>query len=191
MTRRGRPRDPSIDRAVIDACVELLAEVGRAGLSRQKIAQRAGVSAPAVNRRFASVDDILLAIAATPYHNPHSMPAAPTLRAELIQLLARTAQTMRNRPIRRSAAELLAVAAGDDRIDAAFQSSLRSLRAETLDRIEAARRRGEVGADVDADVLVDLLNGLAYYRLLWRGAAIGEEEVESLVDLILNGATPR
>jgi len=61
----ARPRDRSIDRAVIDACVELLEEVGRHRLSREQIARRAGVSLPAVNRRFDSVDDILLAVAGT------------------------------------------------------------------------------------------------------------------------------
>jgi len=50
------------------------------------------------------------------------------------------------------------------------------------------RERGEVGPEVDADTLLDLISGAAYYRLLWRGKTITEEEVEPLVDLILAGA---
>ena len=38
----ARPRDPGIDRRLVAACVELLDERGRAGLSRAQIAERAG-----------------------------------------------------------------------------------------------------------------------------------------------------
>lgn len=184
----GRPRDRSIDRAVIDACVELLDEVGRHHLSREKIARRAGVSLPAVNRRFGSVEDILLAIASTPMHAPHTLPGADSLRSFLVMSLARTARTFASTPIRRPASELLAAAAGDERIEQALATTLADLRAEGLGWVEWARDRGEVGPEIDAEMLLDLANGAAYYRLLWRGEAISENEVEPLVDLILAGA---
>jgi len=186
----GRPRDRSIDRAVIDACVELLEEVGQHRLTRERIARRAGVSLPAVTRRFDSVDDILLAVASTPMHQPATLPVAVSLRSFLVNSLLRTARTFAQRPIRRSASELLAAAARDERIDKALQATLGDLRAEGLAWVEHARQRGELGADVDGEVLLDLVAAAAYYRLLWRGQAITEIEVEPLVDLVLAGARP-
>lgn len=50
---------------------------------------------------------------------------------------------------------------------------------------------GEIGTEVDGEMLLDLANGAVYYRLLWRGEAITEDEVEPLVDLILAGAARR
>ncbi len=44
---------------------------------------------------------------------------------------------------------------------------------------------------MDGETLLDLANGAAYYRLLWRGESLTEEQVEPLVDLILAGAAPR
>lgn len=172
-----RPRDRSIDRAVIDACVELLEEVGRHRLSREQIARRAGVSLPAVNRRFDSVDDILLAVAGTPPHGPQTLAGVDSLRSFLVASLTRTARTFGATRVRRSASELLAAAAGDERIEQALQSTLAELRADGLAWVERARERGEIGPEVDGETLLDLVNGAAYYRLLWRGETIAEDEV--------------
>lgn len=187
----ARPRDRFIDRAVVDACVELLEEVGRHRLSRDQIARRAGVSLPAVNRRFDSVDDILLAVARTPTFEPRRLEGVVSLRSFLVASLTRTARFLDATPARRSASELLAAAAGDERIAKAFQDTLAELRAEGLAWVERARELGEVGPEVDGEMLLDLVNGAAYYRLLWRGETITEEQVEPLVDLILAGAAPR
>lgn len=186
-----RPRDRSIDRAVVDACVKLLEEVGRHRLSREQIARRAGVSLPAVNRRFESVDDILLAVASTPIHEPHALAGAHSLRSFLTISLTRTARTFARAPFRRSASELLAAAAGDERIAKTLETTLADLRTEGLGWVEWARERGEVNPEVDGETLLDLASGAVYYRLLWRGEAISEDEVESLVDLILTGAGAR
>jgi AcrR family transcriptional regulator len=180
-----RPRDPAIDRAVIDACVELLEEVGRHRLSRDQIARRAGVSLPAVNRRFADVDAILEAIAATPMHPP--LPAGDSLRDYLVARLTRAARTLAAAPLRRSAAELVAAAAGNARIDAAFAGSLAELREPVLRLVADGVERGELRPDCDGHLLLDLLDGALYYRLLWRGERLGEAEVEPLVDGVLAG----
>ncbi|MGI8537925.1 MAG: TetR/AcrR family transcriptional regulator, partial [Mycobacteriales bacterium] len=164
-----RPRDPSIDRAVIEACVELLDEVGRHRLSREQIARRAGVSLPAVIRRYGSVDDILVAVASTPLQGPDALAGADSLRSFLVMSLTRTARTFATMRIRRSAAELLAAAAGDERIEKAFETTLADLRDQGLRWVEWARERGEVAPDVDGELLLDLASGAAYYRLLWRG----------------------
>ena len=184
----ARPRDQAIDRAVVDACVELLDEVGRHRLTREQIARRAGVSLPAVTRRFDSVDDILLAVASTPPHRPDELADADSLRSFLVMALNRTARTFAKGPIRRSAAELLAAAAGDERIEKAFQTTLGDLRAEGLAWVEHAREVGEITPDVDGEMLLDLVNGAAYYRLLWRGEIITADDAEQLVRVVLDGA---
>lgn len=189
----ARPRDPGIDRLVVDACVELLDERGRAGLSRAQIAERAGVSLPAVNRRFADVEEILVQVASTPGRALGAPTARPddTVRDFLVAGLVALARAFAAGGVRRAAAELLAAAGGDPRIDEAFRSTLASLRTDGLARIEQAKVDGEIGADVDADLVLDLVTGSAYYRLLWRGAPITEDDVGRIVDVVLNGAAPR
>lgn len=55
----GRPRDPRIDEAVLDAVRNLLLEVGYAGLSLTAIAERAGTTRPALSRRWPSLPHLV------------------------------------------------------------------------------------------------------------------------------------
>jgi AcrR family transcriptional regulator len=50
--RRGRPRDPGVDAAVLAAAVDLLAEVGYARLTMEQVAVRAGVSKASLYLRW-------------------------------------------------------------------------------------------------------------------------------------------
>lgn len=90
-------------------------------------------------------------------------------------------------PIRRSAAELVAAAAGDARIDAAFAGSLAEVRAPALRLVQDGIARGELRPDCDGELLLDLLDGALYYRLLWRGERLIEADVGPLVDGVLAG----
>lgn len=53
-SRRGRPRDPGVDRAILAAAVELLAEVGFARLTMDQVAARAGVGKASLYLRWSS-----------------------------------------------------------------------------------------------------------------------------------------
>jgi AcrR family transcriptional regulator len=51
-TPRGRPRDPGVDAAVLDAAVDLLGEVGFAQLTMEQVAARARVSKASLYLRW-------------------------------------------------------------------------------------------------------------------------------------------
>ncbi len=55
----GRPRDPKIDEAVLEAVRGLLLEVGYGGLSLTAIAERAGTTRPALSRRWPSLPHLV------------------------------------------------------------------------------------------------------------------------------------
>src|SRR5690349_511673 len=57
--RAGRPRDPRVDAAVREAALQLLVEEGYQGTSIQAVARRAGVSAPAIYRRWSSKAELV------------------------------------------------------------------------------------------------------------------------------------
>lgn len=188
----SRPRDPSFDRRIVDACVELLGEVGRAGLSRAQIARRAGISVPSVNRRFASVDEILLAVARQPGDEGGVDGPEPTsLRTYLLAHLERLADAFEVPGVRRAASEMLAAAAGDEAIGAAFTATLAEQRRTGLAWVERARASGEVAPATDGELVLDLTVGAAYYRLLWRGQAITRADAVALVDQVLAGTHDR
>ncbi|MBU1374862.1 MAG: TetR/AcrR family transcriptional regulator [Alphaproteobacteria bacterium] len=72
--RAGRPRDPDIDRKLIEAALVELGAQGFAGMSIDRISERTGVGKPAIYRRFA--DKAALAIAAITALTLNEGPAA-------------------------------------------------------------------------------------------------------------------
>lgn len=57
--RRGRPRDPRVGAAALDAAVELLGEVGYSGLTVDEVALRAGVGKASVYLRWPDKDALV------------------------------------------------------------------------------------------------------------------------------------
>ena len=56
---QGRPRDPSVDQAILRAALELFVEHGIAGASIEKIAKQAGVAKTSIYRRWTSREALL------------------------------------------------------------------------------------------------------------------------------------
>ena len=59
-TAVGRPRDASIDDAVLDATLHRLARDGFAGLSLASVAAEAGTSRPAIYRRWPDKESLVV-----------------------------------------------------------------------------------------------------------------------------------
>jgi AcrR family transcriptional regulator len=74
----GRPRDTSIDDAVLDATLHRLARDGFAGLSLASIAAEAGTSRPAIYRRWPDKESLVVdAIARLAQAEPPDVGASP------------------------------------------------------------------------------------------------------------------
>ncbi|MEU0368860.1 helix-turn-helix domain-containing protein [Streptomyces sp. NPDC006283] len=82
----GRPREERVTRAVLDAVVALVAECGMSALTMDAVAARAGVSKPAMYRRWSTKQDLVIA-AAELRIGPLSVPDMGHFRAELRAVL--------------------------------------------------------------------------------------------------------
>jgi len=181
----GRPRDETIDGLVVDACGQLLGEIGRAQLTRQRVARRAGVSLPAVSRRFLSVDDLLLAVASRP-RRQQPFPKTPGDLEPYLVTVVRDLAGDEWGLGRRGAAELIAAAAGDPRIARALTASEQAARREPLQVLQAAQDEGDIPAGSDVGLLLDQLIGAVRYRLLWLGDEMAGIDLTQLVKHAIN-----
>ena len=57
---QGRPRDPSVDQAILRAALELFIEHGIAGASIEKIAKHAGVAKTSIYRRWTTREALIV-----------------------------------------------------------------------------------------------------------------------------------
>ncbi len=83
---------------------------------------------------------------------------------------------------------LVAEAQRDPALAAAWRDQvIEPLRARNTVLVERAVQRGEIPADVDADVILDMMFGAAYHRLLQGHRPLTDQFARSVVDLIVAG----
>lgn len=62
---RGRPPDPDLERAIIDAALDILRSSGLNGLTYVSVAKHAGTTRPAIYRRFPDITELAVAAVAS------------------------------------------------------------------------------------------------------------------------------
>jgi AcrR family transcriptional regulator len=184
---RGRPRSREAHLAILQAALDLLAEDGYDGLSIEAVAQRAGVSKATIYRRWTSkaalTIDVLESIAAS-----HSMPDTGTTRGDLHELLDRVFLAINHSQYGAVLTALASELQRNPEIADTFRS--RFLAARRNGMLVVLRRgieRGDLRADADLDLVVDLLVGPLYYRRLVSGMPLTPEYAAAVVDAVLDG----
>jgi AcrR family transcriptional regulator len=182
----GRPRNAEIDRAVLDGTLAVLAESGYGRLTLEAVARRAGTSKPAIYRRWPGRAHVVLAALGARLGNLRAPDTGCTL-CDLDESLKVFVGAFRRMPPD-VLGPLYADCAGDRELRAAFMATLfeppRAAVKETLDRAFA---QGDLRADVDRDLVLDLIGSLIFYRLLFGHAPTSDAEIERVVEALLQG----
>lgn len=190
-TRSGRPRDERIDRAVIDATVALLNEVGYAKLTFEAVAARAATSKPALRRRWPSrahlVVDALAAVVGTA-----PTPDTGCTRCDLVEGIGTLGDAFPAKIGRTVLPALMADLAEDPVLDRVFlERYFHPRRATTAAALRRGIERGDIDPGADIDLLLDLLGAPVYYRVLFGHLPVNPGTAEQIVDTLLQGiATP-
>jgi AcrR family transcriptional regulator len=183
----GRPREVRLDGAILAATLELVAEVGIHDFRMDDVAERAGVGKAAIYRRYRSKDELVTATVAA-LVSEITVPDTGSTREDLLALM-REAVEVYGDPIKAGVMPSL-VGAMPQRPELA-----RAIRDGFLARRRAALRavldrgvaRGDLRADLDVELALDVLGGALFYRLLITGGPIDGDLAEGVAELILRG----
>lgn len=160
---RGRPRSVKSDRAILQATLELLAEVGFEALSIEGIAARAGVGKTTIYRRYSSKEE-LVADAIESMRAEIILPDTGNFQTDLDALIDRVAQMVLTPASRQAIAKIVSSAIGNPQFARIYQTKyLEPRRKDFAVIIERAKLRNEIAADIDADRVFDLISGIMLY----------------------------
>jgi AcrR family transcriptional regulator len=186
VTDLGRPRNRSIDDAVLTATAELIGETAYADLSVDAIARRAGTSKPAIYRRWPSKAH-LVHEAVFPAGEATAIPATGSLVADIREMVRRVAALLSTPAARAALPGLIGEMAADPSLHAALIDRFSDILTRGLgDFLRDAVARGEVRADVSAEDLADAVGGIVLMSVLTRGPTT-QDWVARTATLIMRG----
>lgn len=167
----GRPRDERADRAILDAALELLAEVGPTGLSVEEVAARAGVSKATIYRRFQTKDDLVVGcLSGLAVALPDGMPDGD-VHDRLVFLVEHWWDSYVVSPNGQVFHRVLAHAKSNPRLFEAFYDEVIEPRRELFRSVlRDAVAAGEIRPDADLELVVTMIIGTSVYTNQTRSA---------------------
>ncbi|MEV0036131.1 MULTISPECIES: TetR/AcrR family transcriptional regulator [unclassified Streptomyces] len=189
-------------RAIYDAALTLVGEVGYGRTTIEGIAARAGVGKQTIYRWWPSKGAVLLeafldlgdraARAAGGGEAAYEIPDTGDLEADLKAVLRATVDEMNDPVYEAPSRALAAEGIADAELGAEFTRKLLepSLRLYAR-RLGAAREAGAVRREIDLDVALELLVGPLAHRWLLRTLPLTHEYADAVVEYALYGLAPR
>ena len=170
------------------AAIQLLAERGLAGMSIEEVAARAGVAKTTIYRRWPSRGALALDAFLAEFQSQQPSPNTGTLRGDLLGALRAWIRSVTRTSAGPVVAGLIAEAQQDPELAAAWRERVvERLREQHKVLLNRAVERGEIAATTDQDVVLDLLFGAAYHRLLQGHRPLTDKFAGQVVDTIIDG----
>ncbi len=181
---RGRPRNASIDRAVVAAVLEVLRTRGYQAVTMAGIARKVKRARASIYRRWPSkpylvADCLVSTLGASP------APDTGSLRGDLRAAVG-TLQRAFAGPLKQALPGLVADMAHDPELAQAVRRQVLAPRRKSMrDALDRARGRGEASRALDVELLLDLLAGPFYFRTLFGHGRVDRRLSRSVVDHVL------
>ncbi|MGH3714374.1 MAG: TetR/AcrR family transcriptional regulator [Micromonosporaceae bacterium] len=189
--RRGRPRDPAINDAILTATRELLLDVGYAGLSMEAVAARARVSKPTLYLRYPT-KGVLVFDAVFGKTKTLAMPDTGDLRNDLRVAYEWAVDEFAAPEARAALPGILAeVSASPEMARLLRTLVVEPEYARVHDLLQRAQHRGEIRADADLPLVIDAFIGTALARATILDHPLDHTFATRLVELLVAGLEPR
>jgi AcrR family transcriptional regulator len=180
----GRPRDARIDAEVVAKTLKMLRISGYRSVTIERIARELGMARTSLYRRWPSKRH-LVAYTVISELGEHPAPDTGNLREDL-QAVVETLLHGFSGPLGQALPGLVGEMAQDEELaDTIRQEVLAPRRHSMRAAFARAIERGEVGANLNVELVLDMLTGPFYYRALFRHAPITRQTTSQVVDYVL------
>jgi AcrR family transcriptional regulator len=186
----GRRRSTRTHQAILDTTIELLAEVGYQELSFERIAALAGVGKATIYRWWES-KSALVVEALDARMSLAGVTRTGDPRTDLRAVIAAAADTHVATLVGATLPALASSIPDESPIAERLRQFLRPQRDSARQVLHHAAAVGVLPPDVAIEMIIDICIGAIFYRGLIGGHGAGEDMVEQLVALILDGRLPR
>jgi AcrR family transcriptional regulator len=185
----GRPRSETSRAKILKAAAALLIAQGPRRMSIEGVADKAGVSKATIYRWWESKGELALdALVGELVAKMKDVPDTGSLERDLRGYVRTVVRTYGNPTIGKTQAAIIGELQSDMALRRAYRVRVTdALRTESRKIFTRAIDRGEISRDTDIDLVLDLLVGAVFIRLLFDIGPLNQRLAGSLVDVILKG----
>jgi AcrR family transcriptional regulator len=180
---RGRPRSAAADERILEVALEHLRERGYRDLSMEQVACDAGVAKTTVYRRYRNKADLASAALALVSSAAFSDPLPDGTREALVEHLHRFERGIAT--VGLGALGSLLDERDSEALELHRERTIRRGQARSRAVLQRAQERGEIRADADLEIAIEMLFGSYFARRLAGREAPGW--AEAAVDALLRG----
>ncbi|WP_171162063.1 TetR/AcrR family transcriptional regulator [Streptomyces sp. I05A-00742] len=183
-------------RAILEAALELTGETGYQRLTIEAIAARAGVGKQTIYRWWPSKAAVLLdafvALGEDAAEGQTGLPDTGDLEADLKFVLRATVDELNSPRYDAPSRALAAESIVNPELCAQFTRTVLEPQLQLyVTRLRAAQEAGQIDADVDPRVALELLTGPLAHRWMLRTQPLTHAYADMIVELTLRGLAPR
>jgi len=185
---RGRRRDPALDTAILDAAIEVVAEVGYERMTMDMVALRAKAGKAAAYRRWKSKADLIIDAVAhlkRTQVNLDALPDTGTLRGDLLGLFKPSSVREGEWKMRVMAGLASALSQHPELAEAGNAAIVEPWANANLRLMERAVARGEIQAEADIRTASQVMPSMAAYRALIQRKPFELQFLTSVIDGVL------
>ncbi|HEY2642446.1 MAG TPA: TetR/AcrR family transcriptional regulator [Galbitalea sp.] len=186
--RLGRPLDASRDTDILDATLDVLAEVGYDGMTVDMVAARAKAGKATVYRRWPSKTELVIDAVACMKNNDLALTDLPdtgTLRGDLIAMIKPPTMQDAERKLKVMAGLVSLLTRNPELADAANEAIVAPRAAINRTLMQRAIDRGEIPATANLDLLSTLSPALVSYRTLMLRKPVDRAFLISIIDNVV------
>ena len=185
----GRPRSEEAHKSILDATLEMLAEVGFSALTVEGVATRAGVGKATIYRRWPSK----LPLIVEAFGQLPGLEEVDTgnLVDDLTKMLRNYLQIFYSTPLAAVLPSLAGERAHNPELSKLFDPVITGRRQPLVRALERAVARGELHAGLDLQLAADLIVGPIAVTLFFKGGRVSPKMVDPIVNLALRGIATR
>jgi AcrR family transcriptional regulator len=188
---RGRPRSQHAQDAILKATAAMMREVGYANLSIEGIAARAGVGKQTIYRWWPSKGAVAVDAFLSEFVPPARWVDTGDFRADLAAQLRRVVATLASPAFGPHWAALSCAALHDAAVNEGFRErAMAPSREAHRALIARAQAAGDVRADIDVDIAIDIMYAVIWMRLLVGPMTLANLDADALAEVVLRAIGP-
>jgi AcrR family transcriptional regulator len=172
----------------LQAASELLTERGLAGMSIEEVASRAGVGKTTIYRRWTSRGSLALDAFLAEFQAQQPLPDTGSLHDDLLAALRAWIRSVAATSAGPVLAGLIAEAQRDPVLAVTWRERvIERLRQQHRIMLDRAVARGEIPAETDYEVVLDLMFGAGYHRLLHGHQPLTDRFAQEVIRYVVAG----